>query len=453
MSHPPAAGERLLRQPAASSSLILGVFVGHLALGYLAARFDAMVLIHAVVCLLLVAVACLRGSSVWRLHLAAYVAGVEVFWRMGKVGLPWETAKYACIALFVSEVLQFGWRSRRSVIFLFALAPGAIICLINPAFTFAVVRDQLVFNLLGPIAMCLAAAAYSRRTLGMESLIAAVRMVCMGALATSGFVLARAGDYQGITFFDESNPTASGGFGPNQVSAILGLGFLLLVIQIVVASKRFTLLSSFLLAASGLILTQAIFTFSRGGVALALAAACAFVALWFTDESRLLRAVVPVLAVVIILTYGVVPFVESIGEGIVAQRYSDIHTTGRAELLGQDLAIWRTAPITGVGVGGAKQLHELGLVNPASHTEYTRILAEHGIIGALGALIFFWGVIRDSLRRSSWRPVGLTVLFWGLMFLSGYGFRIVAPAVLVALALIRTPAGYAPSRAPRVTER
>ena len=111
--------------------------------------------------------------------------------------------------------------------------------------------------------------------------------------------------------------------------------------------------------------------------------------------------------------------------------------TGREELIETELEMFLDNPYFGVGVGKNKEirLEETG-ISAATHSEITRMLAEHGSLGLLGLLILFFTPIVLYLRDRTQIFALVFMTFW-LLTINHAAMRIAAPAFVYALALLK----------------
>src|SRR5262249_58222365 len=119
---------------------------------------------------------------------------------------------------------------------------------------------------------------------------------------------------------------------------------------------------------------------------------------------------------------------------------------------GGDVEIWVENPVVGVGTGQAA-LHRgqiLDVEMVASHTEFARLLAEHGVFGiAAGLLLFF--MAWNNLRRARSVPAKATVaaaMAWAFLFMAGGGRGGGGAAVFFCCCLFPLLYPRAPPRAP-----
>jgi O-antigen ligase len=349
----------------------------------------------------------------------AYVSASDVLWRMTNASVPWEFAKYLTIVIAVGTIARFVRRPRRialPLLFLAVLVPGALITLFTVSLGDA--RDALSFDLAGPVAIacCVMMFRQLRATQRDASKIlwmAVLPCISVATIALQGVLAAGT-----ITFTGESNFATSGDFGPNQVSAVLGCGALLcLLLALQRQAWRHVVLS---LGVGLWLIGQAFLTLSRGGVYAAVIGALGIaIAGVLTSGFRskaLTAGIVIVLGGVIIFSW-----LNGFSSGALENRYNDTGDTGRTEIASADVQLFWSDPLFGVGVGQSKTNREqtdvaLTVVDAdaASHTEYTRLLAEHGALGLIALVLLIAMAIsgvRDAI--SPWnRFVAASLSLW-----------------------------------------
>ena len=105
-------------------------------------------------------------------------------------------------------------------------------------------------------------------------------------------------------------------------------------------------------------------------------------------------------------------------------------------IAGFDLEIFSDHPALGVGPGISTELHEEMGHGGASHTEFTRVLAEHGVIGVLSLIILGVIVVKTLLTARTPRARALVAAFlvWFVLFMLIDALRMVAPAFACGIA-------------------
>ena len=108
--------------------------------------------------------------------------------------------------------------------------------------------------------------------------------------------------------------------------------------------------------------------------------------------------------------------------------------TGRAEIYNIDLDIFSEHYITGVGPGQAEELRErYGYGKGVSaHTEYSRMLAEHGILGLFSLLILIVASAThlSSLDSKSINFIKILFGFLALLSMAHSAMRLAMPGFL-----------------------
>lgn len=414
----------------------LWIFAFSFATGAVLSVSPAIAMLHQVVTFgLLVCVGFAARSPAPILVITAYAGTSDVLWRSAEAPGPHEASKYALVFGFACILVRLMRRPRNVgivVAFIVVLAPAAVL----GAARLGVfeVRQYIVAYLSGLVALGLGVLVCSNiratpdevRGLYMAALSPAIAVGAIATLSTLGA--------DNLKFNDASNFEAAGGFGPNQVSALLCFGALLCIL--IVLQARVTVRERlFALATAAWLVGQAILTFSRGGV-FALAIAAAAVGLTALTVSRQRTRTIVVAAVVCVLGTLVLSWVGAFTDGASDDRLSNTRTS-RSELNEADLELFYENPMTGVGVGMAKFERDFSQLS-APHTEYTRLLAEHGIVGALAIVLL--GVMAYRIVRSSqgwYRIASVGLIMMSLAQMAHSATRIGCIPLGFALAALR----------------
>ncbi|MFN0247172.1 MAG: O-antigen ligase family protein [Kofleriaceae bacterium] len=241
-----------------------------------------------------------------------------------------------------------------------------------------------------------------------------------------------------LQFVGDSNSTTSGGFGPNQVASVLGLGLVFVLLVLLEYRGAFRSRATLLIIAV-LLAAQSALTFSRGGIVIA--SASAFMAILYLVREPRTRVTLVVLGATLFAvgTWIVVPRLDEFTGGKLVERYSSFDSSNRDVIAALDMRVFFDNPALGVGPGAASELRrDFGdfAVTSAAHTEYTRMLAEHGIPGLIAIvllLVLALRLVRDT-RSIRTRAVVVALLTWVALFMLINAMRIAAPAVVVGIA-------------------
>lgn len=384
-----------------------------------------------------------RGNLV--LIAAAYFTGAEVFFRMTGAALFYETGKYAVIFFLLLGMFYKGtsFKSIPFWIYLFVLVPGIVFSAINLNYE-TNVRTAIIFNLSGPFCLGIAAIYMYHRKVSFERLQQILLAVLLPIVTTMVYLYLFTPDIKDALSGTQSNFETSGGFGPNQVATILGLGMFILFSRLLtIRSKLINVIDLLLLLFMSY---RAIVTFSRGGVVTAgICAAFFLIAYFMLSKPKVKAKIIPKISLIVIGLIVTWAFTSIQTTGLIDKRYTnrdaagrlkqDI-TTGRSELISNELLAFYEEPLTGIGVGKIKEFRfERTGTLAATHNEVSRLLSEHGIFGlfALLLLVFIPFVYWFKQRYNPFLPA--LFLFWFLT-INHSSMRLAAPAFIYGIMLL-----------------
>lgn len=405
--------------------------VAHAVLALLMSQFEILSTIHALGAFAVgLYILSQEDSQENLIYLVGYMAASEVVWRATGANVFWEFGKYAISALLLLGIFKerrLGTVSKWPFVYFLMLTPAIVLL---PYFD----RQLLSFYLSGPFTLAVAATYFSGLKLTLHQtqyllLIMLGPIVGMAVLASSNVI--SAGGVVG-------KKGGSGGFGPNQVSSIFGLGMVCaFYVAMLIKDQRILRI--------GMILTtiwmagQAALTGSRGGFWTGVGAIV--IATLFLLQDRRTRGIFLTGAVitVMLLLYFVFPALDSITGGFTGQRFQDFDLTGRDDIMRVEWSIFLDNPLMGVGVGQSELYYDdLSFASDASHTEYTRMLAEHGSFGVLALLIMLLIATSSVLKNQQAvsRAFAASAATYALLFIFHAATRLAAPSFLFGLAAI-----------------
>ncbi|MFD2890992.1 O-antigen ligase family protein [Flavobacterium chuncheonense] len=380
------------------------------------------------------------------LVLAAYAVGSEVLLRMTGGNLVHEIGKYEVLYFLILGMFYTGF-SKRSWIYLFfimLLVPGVYIGA-TTMLDGVNVRKAIMFNILGELTLGISAIYCYQRKVTLEQMQYIIKALALPLVSVLVYLFLYTPSIKDVVTGTQSNFETSGGFGPNQVSTVLGLGmfcFLALLMMYSKTRKEQLVHLGLLLIAS----YRGIVTFSRGGVftALAMMAVFFFTLFWFAK----LRTRNFILRLVLIgFVLGSLVWSYSVIQtgGLIENRYANQDARGREkedslggreQIAGTEIQMFMDNPIWGIGVGNNKGYREqlTGIV-AASHNEITRLLAEHGAFGIVALLILIVTPLFLYINNKAHLFLVSFYIFWALT-INHAAMRIAAPAFVYALALL-----------------
>ena len=422
----------------------------HILIGFIASYFRGLMKFALPLVLIILTYKILTGKDkVFEvLRAVCYVAGAEVFFRMTKAVVFYETGKYVIVFFFLLGLFFHGFKNRALpyIGYLVFLLPGVLLSLNYYSYDLFLFRKNISFNLSGPICLAIAAIYCISVRIKHKTFQEILNYIIYPLISMVVYITLYAPSLNKLNSVG-SNSALSGGYGPNQVSTVLGLGVFILFTRFLIPYKKkwVHFVMMFLLVAMAY---RALLTFSRGGVLVAIGMALAFtVVLYiFTGiKTKTKTKVTLKLLGTFGLTVGIWLIAVLQTGGLLENRYSNENTqgevkedvtTGRVDLFMTEIQAFIDHPFLGGGVGSSKVYHEKELgVEAASHNEVSRMIGEHGLIGILALLILIITPLMTKLQGRSNVYFYPFLIFWFLTILHS-SMRIAAPGLIYGLALI-----------------
>ena len=437
--------------------ILVGLLLAQAALARAMNQVPQIGLLEAAGLVALSGWAVLRRDVQLSLLIIAYLPGTEIIWRQSHAPLPQYTAAYLTVALATITAftcIRTVSKPARQAIFYFALLLPSIVV------TVATVggrsyRQPVAFALAGPAALVASVLLISSvvvepwfyRRLLWTLVIAGIGPLAI-ALTAINDTIATEGS---LTFGDESNFVTSGGFGPVQVSSVMGLTVLAAILIFLV--ERDTVVKVLAAGIALLATVQSLLTFSRGGMFATAIALGALVISQSTSRDGRRKVIVVVGVAFAVGYYLIVPRLDSFTNGKFKERFEDT-SSGRTGLATNDVEIFREHLAFGVGPGMSKYSRlpydvcqyrtDRCAGEGSSHTEFTRMLSEHGL-GGLAAIVVFGAMSFEAVRRSGTsRATCVTFLAWGVAQMFYANLRVVAIPIALSFAFLRVHQGAAP---------
>ena len=387
---------------------------------------------------------------------AAYVVGSEVFLRMTNGNPLYEISKYG-VMIFIFIGMYFSGFSRGAVpywLFLLLLVPSIVIS------TFALdldtnIRKAIAFNVSGPVCLGMASLYTYRRKISLAETNSVLLSMGLPIVTCMVYLTLYTPNVRDVITSTQSNYETSGGYGPNQVATILGLGMFIFFSRILLSSKtKIQVLINIFIALN--ITYRGMITFSRGGMITGfLMIVLLLFFLYFKSNFAgkvKLNYIIVLLVVALIATWSYTSFQTG---GLIDKRYANqdaagrvkkSQLTGREEIAENEIKIFFENPIFGVGVGKGVEVRKLDTPDAAlSHDEITRMLAEHGSLGIFALLILFFTPLILYIENQFNMFLLCFVVFW-LLTINHAAMRTAAPAFVYSLSLLNGQFGIPKKR-------
>ncbi|WP_406844478.1 O-antigen ligase family protein [Flavobacterium soyae] len=380
------------------------------------------------------------------LLVAAYLVGVEVFLRMTGGNFNNEYVKITVIFFMLLGMVYSNFSSNAFIyaFFLLLLIPGVLIAM-NAADFDVDIKKALVFNLSGPFCLCICAIYMFNRRIVFSDLQNIVLAMGIPIITTTVYLFLYNPSVKDVVTGTQSNFETSGGFGPNQVSTILGLGMFVFFSQLVLfsKSKKEMIINGILLIC---ISYRAIVTFSRGGVIAGIVMIiCLLILLYYFSNSMGKSKIGLIFVLMGFLALGVWSYTSLQTRGMIEKRYANKDAKGREKkdrlggreaIIDADLKLFFDNPILGIGAGMGKELRKDSLGEEvAAHNEISRMLSEHGLFGIIGLLILLTVPFILYINNRQHLYFLSFFIFW-LLTINHAAMRTAAPAFVYALTLL-----------------
>jgi hypothetical protein len=387
---------------------------------------------------------------------AAYIVGSEVFLRMTGGNPLYEISKYGVIFFMLIGMYYSGF-SRGALpywIFILLLVPSVIISTSSLNFD-TDIRKAIAFNLSGPVCLALASLYTFKRKILLADMNRILLSMGLPIVTCVVYLKFYTPNLQEVITGTESNFTTSGGFGPNQVATVLGLGMFIFFSRFMLESKtKFQIAVNLILALN--ITYRGMLTFSRGGMITGFVMIILLLTfLYFKSNQGGKLKMNFIIVFVAFAMVGTWTYTSLQTGGLIDKRYSNQDAagrvkksqfTGREQIAENEINMFLKNPVFGVGVGKGAETREAETgIKAASHNEITRLLAEHGMMGVMGLLILIITPLLLYIENQFNLFLMCFVAFWFLT-INHAAMRIAAPAFVYSLSLLNVQFSFRKSK-------
>ncbi|WP_338646003.1 O-antigen ligase family protein [Flavobacterium sp. KS-LB2] len=385
------------------------------------------------------------------LVVAAYVVGSEVFLRMTGGNPLYEISKYGVIVFILFGMYYSGFSKGAAPywIFLLLLVPGVVISTFTLNFD-TDLRTTIAFNISGPVCLGMASLYTFRRKILLTEMNRILFSMGLPILSCMVYLTLYTPNVRDVVTSTQSNFETSGGYGPNQVATVLGLGMFIFFSRVILDSKtKLQIVINLIIALN--ITYRGMLTFSRGGVITGFLMIVLLVLFLYFKSNFGGRVKLNYIIVLLVLaSFATWTYTSFQTGGLINKRYAnqdaagrvkESQFTGREDIAQEEINIFLKNPIFGVGVGKGAEVREIDTgMKVLSHDEITRTLAEHGSLGILALLILFFTPLVLYLENKFNMFLLCFVVFWFLT-INHAAMRTAAPAFVYSLSLLNVQLG------------
>ena len=410
------------------------LILSHLLLAILVQVDPIIISIHAYITLALGFYYTLMDSNAHRgLIVMSYIIGSELLWRGFGANVFWEYGKIITILLILLLIYRIGFTKIKlnlGAVYVLLLIPS-LISLDTNNYT------DITHSLLGPILLGMSVNLFkniSINRLQLYKMLFFATVPIITLLAITNYNTIFSGGFNYTSAYIERIETA--GIGPNQASNILGLGVLFIFLLTQLFRDKTTLFFQIL----GIIaIIQTMLTHSRGGFWNTLISIVIFYFFQLTTTKSKVRLLTGAFPLILSFFYIIFPFLDNISSGSVIQRFSNADLGRREVIIDSELIAFEQNPIFGIGPGQSRKYRKDNFDNYThAHTEYTRLLAEHGVFGVFANIILFILTFYTLKNKSgNERTISMTLITWSLLFMIHSATRLAAPCFLFGIAMAK----------------
>jgi len=325
------------------------------------------------------------------------------------------------------------------------LVPGVILSFFTLNFE-TDIRKAITFNIIGSVTLFVSALYCYNRRIVYKDILKIINSLSYPLVAMLSYMFLYTPSIKDVVTNTESNFQTSGGYGPNQVSTILGLGIFLFFTKLILdtKTKRNKIIVSLILLA---ITFRGIVTFSRGGIITGILMILFLMTILLLNlNTKSFSKIFKFLSAITIGFFLIWIYSSIQTGGLIDKRYAnqdargrekESKLTGRETLIESEFDMFYENPIFGVGVGKNKEYREETTgIEAASHNEISRLFAEHGVFGVLALLILIFTPLLLYTNNKHNFFVLSFLIFWALT-INHAAMRLAAPAFIYALSLLK----------------
>jgi len=428
--------------------LYLNLILFHAGIGFLVFIFPFFSKIYGYLIFILWALYIIKkqNKNNEALMAAAYVVGSEVFLRMTHGNPLYEISKYG-VMVFIFIGMYFSGFSKNATpywIFLLLLVPSVVLTTFVLDFD-TDIKNTIAFNISGPVCLGVSSLYTFRRKIPLDQMNSILLAMGLPIVTCMVYLTFYTPNIRDVITSTQSSFETSGGFGPNQVATILGMGMFIFFSRIILESKtKYFVIINLIIALN--ITYRGMVTFSRGGMVTGFLMIILLVFFLYAKSNFAgrvkLNYLIVLLSIAMMATWAYTSFQTG---GLIDKRYANKDAagrvkeskfTGREEVAKGEIDIFLDNPIFGVGVGKGVEVRKAETGDGTlSHDEITRMLAEHGTLGIIGLLILFFTPLVLYLENKFNMYLLCFVAFW-FFTINHAAMRTAAPAFVYSLSLL-----------------
>ena len=359
-----------------------------------------------------------------------YITGSELLWRGFNANINWEFGKYSILIIIFSILWRMGpqrIKNKKGLLYILLLIPSFIVL-------DDFVRQDVSHAIGGPLCLGFGLLLFQNQIIIKQNIIDYLQTLLLPIISLTSIMIISTLQFGQIDFYASYiYEYTTAGIGPNQASNILGLGILISFLLLLLDDKsRFVYAILFFI-----FIFQTIISYSRGGFWNAIVSVG--IAVIFSLSSKIhIRRFIIIFSLMSSISYFVLlPRLDNITQQSITKRYGDIEFDRRGFIIESELHAFNHNKVFGIGPGESRKYRLRYFDSPKhTHTEYSRLLAEHGIFGiGIIVLLFVLPLMVFKKKNGISRSISLSLAIWSLLFMFHSATRLVAPSIIFSFAM------------------
>lgn len=381
------------------------------------------------------------------IYWCVYAMSAEVLFRIAGGAIFHEYIKYLCMLFLIAGLFTQKLKNRISPQYSIYILLLLISIVFAQQENFNAFRQEVSFNLSGPILLGIASIYLYKKVLSVNEILDVLKTAILPIISILIYLILYTTSISEISFVSSANFETTGGFGPNQVSTILGFGIFVFLLLFIFKVKftNFLILDYLIFV---YLVYRELLTFSRGGLIASIFAIIIIIYYYIKSRPNFIVSFVKISLITFVFGALIFNYTSEKTGNILSFRYQGKDTygeykkdisSGRIGFFKDEFELFLDNPLFGVGVGGSKYFREKTSNHKGStHNELTRMISEHGLIGVFLLIFLLIFPLKHIYKYRKITEYSFSLAFFFLWFLTinHSAMRLAFPSIIYGLSLI-----------------
>ena len=419
----------------------------HILIGVLATSRAFILVFSSLLLLAVFHIISSKNNRNLAIYWCVYAMSAEVLFRIAKGAIFHEYVKYLCMLFLIAGLINQKLKNRIYPHYLIYIYLLLISIFFAQQQSFVALRQEISFNLSGPILLGIASIYLYKKVLSINQILDVLKISLLPIISTLTYLLLYTPSIKEIFFVSGANFETTGGFGPNQVSTILGFAIFAFIV-LFIYKKKITNFLIFDFLIFGFLIYRELLTFSRGGLIAGIFATIIIIILYLKSKPNFIINFFKISLITFVFGAFIFNYTTKMTGDVLTYRYTGKNTSGgdksdissgRIGFFEDELNIFLDNPFFGAGVGGSKYVREkTNLHKGSTHNEISRMLSEHGLIGVFLLVFLIIFPLKHIYKYRKFTEYSFSFAFFILWFLTinHSAMRLAFPSIIYGLSLI-----------------